>query len=121
MAATHRQRKLARKRRGGALPQRRFYGAGRHVTEVESETLLTARERRRIKIILHEYRVEGRDIPLQLMDFRHWEIKRKTGWSPYWTDKRWGNVYRWWISLDPHDRQELAELSRGAGMRDNDM
>jgi len=118
---TRKQRRRSRKlRHGGAPPQRRITGAGSRVTEVESETLLTKRERRRIDLMIYELRCKGADIPLYLLDYRFHEVRRKTGWNPRWKDERWGNVYLWWIQLDPVERQQLAELSRAAGMREND-
>jgi hypothetical protein len=119
MPVTHRMRKLSRKRRGGAPPQRRFHGAGRHVTEVESETLLTLLERKRIDNRIREHQIAGIELPLHYLDYRWHEIKRKTGFQPGWKDKVWGTVYKWWIQLDVHDRIELARLSKGAGMREN--
>lgn len=134
-ASTHRQRKLARKSRGGAIPRphlpairsaylpssissrpEQHVVAGKTIL-YESETLLTRKERRHIDQIIFDLVIADRPVPLHLLDYRWWEIRRKTGWQPGWPDARGGTVYSWWISLHPDDRAELASLSRCAGMK----
>jgi predicted nucleotidyltransferase len=85
----------------------------------ESETLLTDRERKRIDEMIDEYELDGQNVPIHLLDYRWWEIRRKTGWCPWWEDQRYGTVYEWWVGLDPHQRQMFADMSKGAGMRDS--